>query len=56
MFGELERLNTSLVLFLIPEFADPRVVFVPVVDVSLGVEGFEENPDGILNALVKLIF
>ena len=56
VFGELERLNASLVLFSMPGFNDRRVVFSPVVDVSLGVAGFEKNPDGILKALVKLIF
>lgn len=54
--GELDRLNASLVLFSMPVFTDRRVAFVPVVDVSLGVEGGEENPDGVLKALVRLIF
>jgi len=56
VYGELDRLNASLVLFSMPVFTDRRVAFASVVKVSLGVEEFEENPDGVLKALVKLIF
>ena len=56
VFGKLDRLNASLVLFSMPRCTDRRVAFASVVKVSLGVEEFEENPDGILKALVKLIF
>ena len=55
VFGKLDRLNASLVLFSMPRCTDRRVAFASVVKVSLGVEEFEENPDGILKALVKLI-
>ena len=56
VFGELERLNASLVLLSMPRCTDRRVAFASVIKVSLGVEEFEANPDGVLKALVKLIF